>query len=229
MTICTYKLTFWNFSAYIVPWMVHKIRNIFNFIWNMIEFHSSRYINYTTISAWSIFQFMKFFSISFATISFIDYWAFENRFFIFFIMIFRIFALAHLTPRVRVPVRAQSVLPKNPAYAANQFQVLILSENLHSCNLYAILMNMTKTYTLTKREVVQALNIEDPKLNKLVKSGKLSRERKDPENNRSAWLYSIEDVTKLLETCTPSDSCCQEKVVAITEAPSKKRWFEFWK
>jgi len=88
---------------------------------------------------------------------------------------------------------------------------------------------MKITYTYTKKQVVELLDIQPTELEKLVKAGKLTRERKIPGNNKSAWLYSAEELDTILKKCQPSDDCCKElpnDTIQITTP--KKKWYKFW-
>lgn len=53
---------------------------------------------------------------------------------------------------------------------------------------------MNKTYTYTKKQVLEILDISPAKLEAKIRSGELTRVRKDPSNARSAWLYSAEEL-----------------------------------
>ncbi len=85
---------------------------------------------------------------------------------------------------------------------------------------------MTKTYTYTKKQVVEILSIESTEVEKLVKAGKLTRERKTPDNNRSTWLYSAEELDAMINDCHPTGSCCQE--LSTPTFTPKKKWYKFW-
>lgn len=86
---------------------------------------------------------------------------------------------------------------------------------------------MKITYTYTKKQVEELLDLKPTELEKMVKAGKLTRERKTPGNNRSPWLYSAEELDAILKKCEPSDTCCQE-LFKVTK-PGKKSWWKFWK
>jgi hypothetical protein len=87
---------------------------------------------------------------------------------------------------------------------------------------------MEKTYTYTKKQVLEMLDATPAEIEKLVKAGTLTRQRKTPDNNRSAWLYSAEelDTYMFIGNCDTEGSCCQEDVTTSTP---KKKWYLFWK
>lgn len=86
---------------------------------------------------------------------------------------------------------------------------------------------MTK---LTKKQAAEILEIDPLKIDKLVKAGKLSRERKDPSNPRSAWLYDECEVTSLIQKDAPqAEPTCCEPPATVAQPEAKKRWYQFWK
>lgn len=85
---------------------------------------------------------------------------------------------------------------------------------------------MEITYTYTKKQVVEILDIQPAELEKLVKTGRLTRVRKVPGNNKSTWLYSAQEIDTVLNNCSKTEPCCQEININIT-AP-KKKWYRKW-
>ncbi len=91
---------------------------------------------------------------------------------------------------------------------------------------------MTKTYTYTKKQASEILDVTPAAIEKFVKEGTLTRERKTPGNNKSTWLYSAEELNTIIEPtpCVPSSSCCQDTYYEIGLKTAKtKKWFQFWK
>ena len=125
--------------------------------------------------------------------------------------------------RASQPVqRTHSRIQYDGVSAGNQQRTIQQTEPAFDCRV--------TLYIVPKKQVIELLNITSNGLEKLVKEGKLTRKRKIPGNNKSAWLYSAEELNQRLTPCAPSESCCQDEWYEFgTKTYHKKKWFQFWK
>jgi len=85
-------------------------------------------------------------------------------------------------------------------------------------------MVMTKTYTLSVKQAAEALSTTVQEINKLAQKGQLTRIKKNPDNQRSTWLYSEQEVFGIQDDCDCTPGCCGE----FKEEQESKPWWKFW-
>lgn len=92
---------------------------------------------------------------------------------------------------------------------------------------------MTLEYNLTSKQVSEQLGISTHEVNKLAQNGHLTRQRKNPENNKSPWLYSEQELNNVLVVAEPAPVIKEADLIApLPETEPVKPWYYllmFWK
>ena len=91
---------------------------------------------------------------------------------------------------------------------------------------------MTKTYTLSVKQAAEGLAVTTQEVNKLAQKGQLTRIRKNPEKDRSPWLYSEQEIFGVQEECDCTPGCCAEYIEPAIENEVQgetKPWWKFWR
>jgi hypothetical protein len=95
---------------------------------------------------------------------------------------------------------------------------------------------MIKTYTYTKKQASELLNISPAKVDVLAKKGILTRVRKNTNNDRSAWLYSAEELGMMLannkkdeEVVVPAPTVSNVSEIRPATSKAKNPFWKFWK